>query len=36
MLKKEEKIKEEALPVLKKSRRVGKPSKKARGTKTTL
>jgi hypothetical protein len=34
--KEEEKVKEKALPVLRKSKRVGRPLKKARGLKTTL
>jgi hypothetical protein len=34
--KEKKKIKEKALPVLRRSKRVGKPSKKARGLKTTL
>ena len=32
----EEEVEEEALPVLRRSKRVSKPSKKARGSKTTL
>jgi hypothetical protein len=35
-LKKEKKVKEEALPVLRRSRKVSRLSKKARGSKTTL